>query len=321
MDFFRQTQAVVVVSTHAVDLLGGLTSVRMTSTGEQDVALTAIAVVIPPCTDVILPARAKNNLTAGDYMFRDALNVPCRRLMTARALVDPSRGTFACRILNPSDAPIKLGEGTPVGVLVPVTPEAAADYEWAAAAAEVDAPTGPVASVSAALTVDGRRKDLEAKGISLADAVLQGQELEHLICLLHENMDIMATSLAELSGTNLMRHRIETGDSPPMQKRAYRQSPQDTAEISRQTKEMLEGGIIREADSPWSSPVLLVSKENGTKRFCVDRTLNSVTTLTSWPLPTIENVKRYHGHAETPAGHEFGSALWVLASGTRPSYG
>jgi hypothetical protein len=80
-------------------------------------------------------------------------------------------------------------------------------------------------------------------------------------------MDIMATSIAELPGTDIMRHRIETGDSPPIRKRAYRHSPQDMAEISRQTKEMLEAGIIQEAESPWSSPVLLVSKKDGSRRF------------------------------------------------------
>jgi hypothetical protein len=92
MDFFRQTDAVVDVSAQTVDLLGGLTSVPMTATGEHEVALAAIAAVIPPCSEVVLPARAKNNLTSGDYMLEDEMNAPCRRLMIARALVDPSKG-------------------------------------------------------------------------------------------------------------------------------------------------------------------------------------------------------------------------------------
>jgi hypothetical protein len=291
MDFFRQTNAVVDVSAQTVDLLGGLTSVPMTATGEHELALAAIAAVIPPCSEVVLPARAKNNLIAGDYMLEDEMNAPCRRLMIARALVDPSKGTFACRLLNPTDTPIKLREGTPLGALVPVTPEAAIEGGQTGETAEGNEPTGRVAAVGAAPTIETMRKDLEAKGISLADTALQGVELDHLIRLLYENMDIMATSIAELPGTDIMRHRIETGDSPPIRKRAYRQSPQDMAEISRQTKEMLEAGIIQEADSPWSSPVLLVSKKDGTKRFCADfRALNSVTTLTSWPLPTIDDV-------------------------------
>jgi hypothetical protein len=129
--------------------------------------------------------------------------------------------------------PIKLREGTPLGALVPVTPEVAIEGEQA----DEREPTGRVAAVGAAPTVDIMRKDLEAKGISLADTALRGEELDQLIRSLYENMDIMATSIAELPGTDIMRHRIETGDSTPIRKRAYRHSPQDMAEISRQTKE------------------------------------------------------------------------------------
>jgi hypothetical protein len=86
-------------------------------------------------------------------------------------------------------------------------------------------------------------------------------------------------------------HRIDTGAHPPVRKRAYRHSPADRVEISRQTQEMLRSGIIEETDSPWSSPVLLVSKKDGTKRFCVDyRAVNSSMALTLWPLPTLEEV-------------------------------
>jgi hypothetical protein len=100
--------------------------------------------------------------------------------------------------------------------------------------------------------IETMRKDLEAKGISLADTALQRIELDDLIRLLYKKMDIMAMSIAELPRTDIMRQGIKTGNSPPIRKRAYRQSPQDMAEISRKTKEMSEVGIIQEADSPWS---------------------------------------------------------------------
>ena len=60
------------------------------------------------------------------------------------------------------------------------------------------------------------------------------------------------------------------------------------AEVNRQVQEMLKEGIIEEADSPYSSPVLLVKKPNGKYRFCVDfRELNNITELKPCAMPTV----------------------------------
>ena len=59
----------------------------------------------------------------------------------------------------------------------------------------------------------------------------------------------------------------------------------------RQLDEMLQYGICRVSNSPWSSRVLLVTKKDGSKRFCVDfRELNKVTRIDSYPMPLPKDI-------------------------------
>ena len=85
--------------------------------------------------------------------------------------------------------------------------------------------------------------------------------------------------------TDCVHHHIETGNVQPSNSLPYRVSPKERQVISEQIDSMLGDDIIRPSQTPWASPVILVAKKDGTKRFCVDyRRLNKVTKGDVYPF-------------------------------------
>ena len=71
----------------------------------------------------------------------------------------------------------------------------------------------------------------------------------------------------------------------------YKMAPTELKELKAQLEELLNKGFIRPSTSPWGAPVLLVKKNDGSLRLCIDyKQLNRATICNQYLLPRIDKL-------------------------------
>ena len=108
--------------------------------------------------------------------------------------------------------------------------------------------------------------------------------------------DILAVSFEELRQAKVKyQHNIDTGEAAPIKQPPYRLPPHYKQWVRDEIKELLKCGIIRPSISPWSSPIVIIPKKNGSggfsPRMCIDyRKPNKVTRRDAFPIPRISDI-------------------------------
>jgi hypothetical protein len=147
----------------------------------------------------------------------------------------------------------------------------------------------------------------------IAQRELTPEQNDAINNLLEAYKDIFASELHELGQNNVIQHVIDTGTERPVRQRAYRATLPDQQFISAEIQRMLDANIIQLSTSPWASPVVIVSKKNGKKRFCVDyRKLNGVTKRDAYPLPWIDEMMDTLGEAHWFSSMDLTSGYWQI---------
>lgn len=95
-----------------------------------------------------------------------------------------------------------------------------------------------------------------------------------------------------LPPTRTCDHQIPlVPDAKPVNSRPYRYPYHHKAELEKLVQELLHAGVIRNSQSPFASPALLVRKSDGTWRLCVNyRALNQLMVKDKFPIPIIEEL-------------------------------
>ena len=252
---------------------------------------------IPPYSEAVLHCSVRTTggraLPSSGLLEGLTLFAEDTGLIVGRTLVDPSKWKVPVLVSNFGQETVVVNPFTEVGMITQVT---------------------AIQSV----TDDGIRPQGETGELPyhLQDLIAQtsgdldASQRHRLAKVLLEYADIFPVPGDPLTGhTDAVEHDINTGDRPPIRCAPRRMSPQKMKKEEECVTEMLTGGQIEASDSPWSSPVVLVTKKDGGTRFCVDyRQLNDATIKDAYPLPEIDDT------LDMLAGKQWFSTL-DLASG------
>lgn len=117
---------------------------------------------------------------------------------------------------------------------------------------------------------------------------------------------------SDIGCTTLVEHVIRT-DSLPIKQRHYPISPALQKYVNEEIDRLLAADIIEPSNSPWSSPIVLAKKKDGSYRFCTDyRQLNKVSLPDAYPLPFVSSILDKLRDARFLTTLDIKSAYWHI---------
>ena len=252
-------------------------------------AETTDSVCIPPHSEVMLWAKLKTNNgrrgpTAGVVLALQTF-VQEFGLLVGRSLVraDAEDWKIPILIYNSDPCTKKPADCTCNPVIVPAHTQIAR-----------------VEEIQAIQHIGSRETEIHTEEgalpqhlIDVLDAAteLTTNQRVHAATLLAKHVHTFPAPGTPITGrTEAVMHNIDTGSTRPIRCNPRKLSPKKIKIQQELVDKMLEEGQIEHSVSAWSAPTVLVTKKDGTTRFCVDyRRLNNSTKTDAFPLPRIDD--------------------------------
>uniref|UniRef100_A0A8C1MIS2 Gypsy retrotransposon integrase-like protein 1 n=1 Tax=Cyprinus carpio TaxID=7962 RepID=A0A8C1MIS2_CYPCA len=135
----------------------------------------------------------------------------------------------------------------------------------------------------------------------------QKSELQHLVS---QFTDVFSPQPGR---THVLKHDIRTAPGMIVRQRPYRVPEARRHAIEEEVQEMLRLGTIEPSRSPWSSPIVMVPKPDGTFRFCNDfRRLNEVSEFDGYPMPRVDELLDRLGRARYISTLDLTKGYWQV---------
>ena len=290
MDFMRTHGMVIDLTSCSVSCEGRTVPSELRGRGQRRCARVTVAetVTIPAGRRIIVEGKMPQQVPQGDWLV-EPLSKPLggQPLLLAKTLASGGKGRVPLEVMNPTQQDIVLYKHTNAAILQPV--QLLSDMEPIPVTTTKHNPLPD--SVHTVHQVDDA--PLKPELTQILDEIqypLSETERRAIKQMLLRNQKAFQCQGEPLGRTDIVKHHIETTDPTPIKQKARRFPIHQRDEGNNIVEEMLSADVIEPSYSPWSSPVVLVRKKDGSTRFCIDyRKLNAVSIKDSYPLPRIDD--------------------------------
>ena len=108
-------------------------------------------------------------------------------------------------------------------------------------------------------------------------------------------------------------HSIRSKHNQPKKSKILRIPQKWVSEVDTQVADTIKNGIIEESASPYNRNIILVDKDDGTKRFVADyRELNKDTIPDTYPLPIVDEMLEQSFGWRFFSQLDFASGYWAI---------
>lgn len=234
-------------------------------------------VVIPPETEIILPGTLETRIKGWTGIVEPNVSfIQKSGLLVAKSLVNVNSDQIPIRVVNLSSKSCTVYKNTTAAYIEAV------QYGQD----EIVETVNTVYTEDLTGEVPNHLKDVYQRACDNLSLQQQKQVKDLLI----KHQSVFSKDSSDIGRTNLVEHTIDTGNAKPIKQAPYRVPLAKRESAEKEIREMAEKGIIEPSVSPWCSPVVMVTKPNGSVRFCCDfRKLNDCTVKDSQPLPRIDD--------------------------------
>jgi len=296
IDFLDLAQVSIDFTRRTVSFLDNLVTVPLGSNDYRDyVVRSQQSVKIPANTEAILTVTVPRKYQRQLSIIEPLPSTLARQLFMARGLVDftaGKRNITYCRLMNVTDEDKFIPRGT---ALATIAPADVIDHVTEQIDDKIH--VNNISDQENSISFENKMQTLKSIGLFIGFDYLPLPEQQQLCDVLHRNRDLFVSKLSELKTTPLVVHDVDTGDHPPIRSYTYKYTEAARKEIAKQIAEMEAAKIIEKRQSPWCSPIVLVSKktfdEYGNKqyRICLDcRKINSISKATFWPMKSFDEI-------------------------------